>query len=66
MTEEQQQLDTEFDNLETTLSNLKSESSYLTSIFGASADSLGSLTGELVQFKRRLDDNERHQWRWMR
>jgi flagellar hook-associated protein 2 len=45
VTEEQQQLDTEFDNLETTLSNLKSESSYLTSIFGASADSLGSLTG---------------------
>jgi flagellar hook-associated protein 2 len=45
VTEEQQQLDTEFDNLETTLSNLKSESTYLTSIFGASADTLGSLTG---------------------
>jgi flagellar hook-associated protein 2 len=45
VTEEQQQLDNEFDNLETTLSNLKSESSFLTSMFGASSDSLGSLTG---------------------
>jgi len=45
VTEEQQQLDTEFNNLEKTLSNLKSESTYLTSIFGASADTLGSLTG---------------------
>jgi flagellar hook-associated protein 2 len=43
--QQQQQLEAEFNNLETTLTTLKSQSSYLSSIFGTSSDSLGSLLG---------------------
>jgi flagellar hook-associated protein 2 len=44
--QQQQQLEAEFNNLETTLATLKSESSYLTSMFGTSSSSLGSLGGD--------------------
>ncbi len=43
--QQQQQLETEFNNLESTLATLKSQSTYLSSMFGTSSDSLGSLTG---------------------
>ena len=43
--QQQQQLETEFNNLESTLTTLKSQSSYLTSLYGTSSDSFGSLTG---------------------
>lgn len=43
--QQEQQLQTEFNNLESTLATLKSQSSYLSSAFGTSASSLGSLTG---------------------
>lgn len=41
--QQQQQLEAEFNTLETTLSTLKSESAYLTSMYGTSSSSLGSL-----------------------
>jgi flagellar hook-associated protein 2 len=44
--EQQQQLEAEFNNLESTLSTLNAQSSYLTSLYGTSSDSLGSLTGD--------------------
>jgi flagellar hook-associated protein 2 len=43
--QQQQQLEAEFNNLESTLATLKSQSSYLSSMYGTSSDSLGSLTG---------------------
>jgi flagellar hook-associated protein 2 len=43
--QQQQQLEAEFNNLESTLATLKSQSSYLTSMFGTSSSSIGSLTG---------------------
>lgn len=43
--QQQQELETEFNNLESTLTTLKSQSSYLTSLYGTSSDSFGSLTG---------------------
>ena len=42
--QQQQQLEAEFTNLEATLATLNSQLSYLSSVFGTSADSLGSLT----------------------
>ncbi len=41
---QKQQLEAEYNQLETTLTTLKSQSSYLTNAFGTSAGSLGSLT----------------------
>jgi flagellar capping protein FliD len=43
--QQQQQLEAAFNNLESTLATLKSQSSYLTSMFGTSSSSVGSLTG---------------------
>src|SRR5208283_3921086 len=43
--QQQQQLEAEFNNLESTLATLKSQASYLSSMYGTSSDSLGSLTG---------------------
>ncbi len=43
--QQQQQLEAEFNNLEATLATLKSQSSYLSSMYGTGSDSLGSLTG---------------------
>jgi flagellar hook-associated protein 2 len=43
--QQQQQLQAEFNSLEATLATLKSQSSYLSSMYGTSSDSLGSLTG---------------------
>jgi len=43
--QQQQQLEAEFNTLEETLATLKSQSSYLSSMYGTSSDSLGSLTG---------------------
>ena len=43
--QQQQELQAEFNNLESTLATLKSQSSYLTSLYGTSSDSVGSLTG---------------------
>ena len=43
--QQQQQLEAEYNNLESTLATLNSQSSYLTSMFGTSSSSEGSLTG---------------------
>jgi flagellar hook-associated protein 2 len=43
--QQEQELETEFNNLESTLSTLKSQSAYLSDAFGTSSSSLGSLTG---------------------
>ena len=44
--QQQQQLEAEFNTLESTLATLKSQSAYLTSMYGTGSDSLGSLTGD--------------------
>ncbi len=44
--QQQQQLESEFNTLESTLATLKSQSAYLTSMYGTGSDSLGSLTGD--------------------